>query len=369
MSFNVNGEQRRYRTRVTIDAGNIDSNLTGFTSIFQVADISSEFVDLLNATGGDIIVTNNAGIRVPISVEKFNQGTYTGVIAALTTLASSGDTEYHIYGGHVTATQPLASATYGSENATNNNVKMRLTLDEDPSGVGFVMLDTTGNANHGDPYNMESGDSISAKANNGIALDGVNEFINITNSADIDFDTDEDFSISITFRIPTGNQPAAGGTAALLGKWDSFTTPYSYSIRIFTQNFGTPADRFKIVFGRYDEITNPTVVSANTYNDGIWHHLIAWKTGNTMYLKIDDASIVSTTDTTTGTTLNTSDITIGKEIITSNELLGDLDEILIYNNGVGKAWAKARAFNILTPNTFYTFSDRIETFNKIISII
>jgi hypothetical protein len=364
MAYEVDSEFFDYRVKVTIDKDQVDSTLSNFTASVQVSDLPTGFVDIARSTGGDFRITSSDGTtRRALSVENFNQGAYTGVLVFnVASVSSSVDTDVYVYAGNSSATQPAASHAYGSENATNSNVTMRLTLDEDPSGAGEVLLDTTGNTNHGDPFNMEAGDSISAKVNNGLAADGVDEYVRVDDAATIDFAYNEDFSVEMAFRIPSTNQPDTSQvTNELIGKWDTFTgTPYN--ITFFNHTHGTPAERYLIRAFRYDGTNQPILWSANTYNDDTWHHLTFWKSGGTLYLKIDGETLVSGSDTTTGTTTNAADMTLFLAVAQGAYLKADLDEVLIHDTGVGEAHAKARAVNILTPNTFYTIGELEKAF-------
>jgi hypothetical protein len=356
--WTVDGEDFDYRVKVTIDSANIDSTLSDFTVSIQISDLPQQFVDFLRSNGGDIRLTSSDGTtRLAIAVEEFNQGAYTGaIIGNVPTVASGSDTVLYVYGGNASATQPIASDTYGSENATNSNVTMRLPLDEDPSGVGEVMFDTTQYDNDGDPTNMESGDSVSSKINNGLIFDGSNEEVDVDDDPNIDPNYNVDFSIECAFNIIEGDQPDTTiVNNFIIHKWNSFATGYPYAIGFRNQTHTPAEEEGTIYFTRYDLTNAPIVFSANAgYNDGQWHHLTAWKDGGTLYLKIDGEAVQSTSDTTTTTTTNAAGLRIANSQIQGVYGSFTMDELLYHNVGVGEAHANARAVNTLTPTTFYS---------------
>jgi hypothetical protein len=359
VNHTITGETFTDRVKFYINAGQISSTITDYPASVQISDLPTSFVDAARSNGGDFrITTDDKVTRVALSVEQFNQGAYTGVIAFNIPSADSL-TEMYISCGNGSATQPVASDTYGSENVTNGNVVARITLDEDPSGVGEVMLDTTAIDNDGEPINMEAGDSVAAGLNNGVFTDGVNEYVNFDNHATLNYDHDEDFTIGVAVKIPTGNQPdTTADSNYILAKWSSFATGYPYVLGFRNQTHATPANRFKLFFARWDLTNGPVVFSVNNgYNDGEWHHITFGKSGSTMYLKVDGEAIQSTTDTTSSSTENTADLRIANSQVQGVYSKHNTDELLIHQVWVGESHADARASNILTPTTFYTIED------------
>lgn len=96
------------------------------------------------------------------------------------------------------------------------------------------------------------------------------------------------FSMELWFRAPAGS---AGGR--LLGFGNSLarvSTNYDRHLYLDSNN--------RIVFGVYPGAVR-TVTSANTYRDGLWHHVVATLGPGGMVLYVDGASVGSLTTTTT----------------------------------------------------------------------
>jgi hypothetical protein len=367
MSWVLDGETFTNALECFIDESFIDLTLTNHTVLVPIELLPQAMVDVWRSTGGDIRAASaDYTTRRALSVEQFNQGAYTGALAInVASINPLSRTKFILFGGNGSATQPVPSNAYGSENATNIKVVARLPLDEDPSGAGEVMLDTTANNNDGEPINMESGDSIVARINKGIRLDGVNEHVILDNHATLNYNYNENFTIQFAFRIPSGNQPDTGiPNNFFLAKWSSFATGYPYAVAFRNQTHTPAGERFKLFFTRYDLTNAPVVFSANAgYNDDQWHHVTCGKDGNTLYMKVDGEAMQSTTDTTTASTVNTADLRIGNSEVQTTWGKFDMDELYIHDDWVGEAHAKAVSANILLPEQFLTFGPMQGGFN------
>ena len=117
----------------------------------------------------------------------------------------------------------------------------------------------------------------------------------------------------------------------IIEKWDGVDNSYPYVIRYVNQ---TSADNGKIVAARYDGTNNPSILSSQTIHDGSFHHVAFVKQGATLSLYIDGAVDNMTTDTTTGTTSNSSPLFIGQRGGNVNSFTGAMDDVALYNTAL-----------------------------------
>lgn len=171
--------------------------------------------------------------------------------------------------------------------------------------------------------------------NGGFRFDGVDDNMVITHSDDLEFNTTENFAISIWFKAESNEN-----TGDLISKWPSthLDTAYSYAIRILSANSSNPG---QISSARYDSddlfCNGGTIVnSVDGYMDDLWHHVVYQLNDDGMLeLYIDNSLVSSNTDNSICSLLSGSNIIIGSR---SNYVegsrkpyKGDLDEIRIYN--------------------------------------
>ncbi len=169
--------------------------------------------------------------------------------------------------------------------------------------------------------------------NNIIDFDGVDDYMEIPNSPDINFDTNDDFTVEVWLRVPIGNQRDRDvGDNDVIEKWDQGSGSYPFVIRYLNINAGIHYG--KISAARYAAPQNPGILSTVTINDGLWHHIAFVKDGGTLYLYIDGVLDGSAPDTTTGSTQNNSSLFIARRGCCGfdNFWRGSMDELRIWND-------------------------------------
>jgi hypothetical protein len=182
MAFTVGGEGFDYRFKITIDKNEIDANLTDFPVYFDLSDAPAGFWVNVKSDGGDIRVTQSDGsTQQALEVVFITTGSNIGEIHFKgSSISSSVDTDFYIYYGNVTAVQPAASSTYGSENVWDSDFEAIWHMNEDPSGSPPQLFDSTSNARHGTMAgSMTSGDLISGAVGNAISFDGANDCFDV----------------------------------------------------------------------------------------------------------------------------------------------------------------------------------------------
>jgi uncharacterized delta-60 repeat protein len=115
-----------YRTKITIDADQISSDLTDFPVYVNLANMPASFWTYVKNGGGDIRITKADGTtEVPREVVSCNTSTNAGELHFKYpgTLSSSTDTDVYIYYGNSGASDYADTATYGANNVWDSNTK------------------------------------------------------------------------------------------------------------------------------------------------------------------------------------------------------------------------------------------------------
>ena len=161
-----------------------------------------------------------------------------------------------------------------------------------------------------------------------IVTDGTATYATIPDDDSIDFNYNQDFTVSFWMRDIGGST----ASKAIVEKWTTGGTPYPYVFRTATGN--------KVIFLRFDTTNNPFITSSKVVMDSAWHHIVGVKNGSTMYLYVDGVLDGTTTDSTNTTTTNTSAVQIGRRGGGSNFWSGNLDELKIYNSALTASQVK-----------------------------
>lgn len=120
MSWNIGGESRDYRLKITMDHTQVSETDTDITITFRLNRIPGAhgFWSHVKSDGGDIIVTKSDGTtRVPLEVADVNIAGNWGNIYFKGDKSSVSDVEFYIYYGDAGASQPGRATAYGKENA------------------------------------------------------------------------------------------------------------------------------------------------------------------------------------------------------------------------------------------------------------
>lgn len=190
---------------------------------------------------------------------------------------------------------------------------------------GSNVPDSSGNGRNGTTQNMEDGDWVAAKLNNGLQFDGVNERVDCGTIAG--FERTDAFSLECWF-----NHNDVAGGRDLMGKWDGTS---GYLIYL------TAAKRVGVY------IKGPTgiidVASTTTGLHSAWHHLVITYDGSSeaaglhMYIDSSDETLVVTTDTLASSILNSSQFQLADCGSVWDPMSGILDEVLIWTKELSPA--------------------------------
>ncbi len=146
-----------YRIKLAVANAKVDADLTNFPVYVNLDDLpDATFWAHVKAACADVRITNSDGqTEMPREIVSCDTGAKTGEMHfQADALANASDTNFYIYYGNSSVTEPAADSTYGSENVWNdggsNYFKLVQHLNES-SGAGNYLLDSTTNDNDGAP--------------------------------------------------------------------------------------------------------------------------------------------------------------------------------------------------------------------------
>ncbi len=110
------------RTRITIQASQIDAGLTNFPVYVNLDDLSSAFFSTVKTDGSDIRVTESDGVtEVPIELVSIDtSGTDGELYFRATSVSSTTDTTFYIYYGNSGASAYASTSPYGARSVWSN---------------------------------------------------------------------------------------------------------------------------------------------------------------------------------------------------------------------------------------------------------
>ena len=338
-----------YRQKITIDAGQVDADLTDFPIYLNTDDLSSGFYTHALSTCADVRITkSDETTEVPREIV-FCDGTNGEIhFKASGTLSSTINGDFYIYYGNGSAADYATSATYGAENVWDSNYAAVYHLQEDPSGSAPQMLDSTSNSYDGTSAgSMTSGDSVAGKlAGNSLDLDGSND--------DILIGTTPDWAITDTFTWQTWIKTSIGtGTKTIIGDGNS-SSPYD-GINFFLNSGAlhcsmVPTSGIPNSFSRK---------GTNTYADGAWHSMVltyagtSAPTGITLYEDGVEPTYSVSSGTWSGSFSIARDLQLGTKG-TADNWNGGLDEVRLSNIVRTATWVSTEYNNQSSPSTFYS---------------
>ncbi|MGB6298881.1 MAG: LamG-like jellyroll fold domain-containing protein, partial [Rivularia sp. (in: cyanobacteria)] len=224
----------------------------------------------------------------------------------------------------LTPTVSISSATNPEATEGNETESGVFTVSLDtpaPEGGLVIPFSVSSTATEGTDYNLYA-DSFTYSGESALSFDGVDDYVSIPDSDNIDFGTDKDFTVETWVKADSNQADLQYSDNSIIEKW-SGSGSYPFVIRYLNSSG-------KIRAARYDGSNAPGINSSTTINDGQFHHIAFVKNGETLSLYIDGNLEDSTTDTTTASTQNTSPLHIGKRGNNRNYFKGEVDEVRIW---------------------------------------
>jgi hypothetical protein len=165
-----------------------------------------------------------------------------------------------------------------------------------------------------------------SSANGGSSVfDGVNDSVVLLRPVQ------DDFSLSCWFKT---NQVASGSG---FPQWYGGRGLVDCEVNSIVDDFGTSMGRGKVLFGtgRNTPSSDLTITSSLTYNDNIWHHMVATRvrTTGTMTLYLDTQQVATGTGGTQSLTSSTN-MRIGSIQVNNNFFSGNIALVQIYNRAL-----------------------------------
>jgi hypothetical protein len=329
-----------YRQKITVDNTKVSADLTDFPVYVDLADMETGFFTHVKTDGSDIRVTKSDGItEVPRQVAHISIGGTSGELhfKADGTLSSSADTDYYIYYGNAGASEPAASATYGSDNAWDSNFANVYHLQEDPSGSAPQIIDSTGNSRDGTTAgSMTTGQSVGFKIEKGLDFDGSNDHIAVSS-----------FGMSAGSSVTVEAWVNLDTTTDAVIVDESNTAGYGGGLHL-RFNSG------KLVFWSQDAAK--ALSSTATFSTATNYYVAAVYNGTNNILYLDGAQDSSSTPGALSTR-NAGNPRIGNSAVLSSgsfRFNGRMDELRISSTGRTADWILTSYNNQNSPSTFYS---------------
>lgn len=196
------------------------------------------------------------------------------------------------------------------------------------AGGATTFTDTSGNGLNGTCAGAACPDVVAGVTGNALDFDGTDDFVEIADSDLIDFDTDDDFTISVWVKLPVNQSDTGMNQNSILEKANG---AYPYVLNVANQ---THATNGRIIAARYDGSSVPAVISTTPCNDNKWHHIAFVKDGETLKLFIGGSEEDSATDTTSSSTVNSAVLWIGKRQAFATYFEGLIDDVRIYSRAL-----------------------------------
>ena len=201
-----------YRKKITIDNTKVDADQTDFPVYVDLADLGADFHSNVKSLGEDIRVTRADGVtELPRQVVVIDTGANTGELHfEANFLSSTVNTDFYIYYGNAAASEPAASAIYGSEKVWENGYAGMWHLKEDQAGIGNPNLyqDSTSNPNDGDDQISATGQGGQVSA--GQEFDGTDDYVDAGTDASLDMGSG-DFTLSAWIQTTATDSPVIAG--------------------------------------------------------------------------------------------------------------------------------------------------------------
>jgi hypothetical protein len=204
-------------------ATNPSSALTDFTFMIDLSRMSAAWWAGVNTSDGTRGRASKSDGTTELATDwiDFNDSAETGWLRAKYTgiLASSGTQEVRVYPPNTVNSAYAVGDTYGQYNAYDSNKKLYMPLEEDPSGSAPQMFDRTSNGNNGTTQgSMTSGDSVAAQVENGLDLDGTDDYISVSSSASLDL-TGGFYTLSMWVNLDASQTNWAGLLIKGVNEW------------------------------------------------------------------------------------------------------------------------------------------------------
>ncbi len=342
----------KYRQPIIVQMGQVAGALTSFPIYLDMARLgtSNHFWSNTkrNSDGGDILITNSTGTRLPVEVVAISTSSKTGeVYFKADAISSSSNITFYLYYGSSTASQPASSTTYGARSVWSSGYAAVYHFGN------MGTKDSTGQFNG--TNSITSGTSTPSAATTTAIMGGArqfygNSYINLGPS----------LKLRAQMTLSAWSRPATGNAnwAKIIGKMDpTHTAPFIvYGLTYDASNPDLPQVEMTASTTNTQEVTKDTTVPTNnayfwlagTY-DGA--HLLAYYNGLQQGTTAFTNSIA---DNTQPTELGMA--YYGGGGAQTDYYTGVMDEVRIQTVARSGKWLLTEYHNQSSPGTFYSTS-------------
>jgi len=284
--------------------------------VFRVADLGA--VETVSTASG-----NTVGIVVvPLTVELED-----GVITQMP-LSSLEDIDATVT-GMITDAHGAYRWTFDSDGA-GPTVEENFASINVPFNNDLTQIDFSGQNHHGTMNNGAVYDPIAANCKVGgcMSFDGVNDYVSIPDSADLDFGLSDSFTASIWFKTSVSINKRIFGRQSVAGQNGIYYMGINDTGTVYVALRDTNA-------------VSTVATSTETYNDGNWHHAVMVRDtlADQLRLYVDNQLEASITDASTGTFVAAIPLYLGAHTAAgfTDNFLGHLDEFQLYPRALSVA--------------------------------
>ncbi len=340
---------------ITIDADNIDDDLTDFPVYVDLADLSATFwattPSAADTVGTDIRVTTNSGAptELPRELVYASSTLQTGELHFKADLISSTtDTTFRIYYNGTTTGDYATTSTYGAQSVWSNDYLLVHHLQDDST---TSVLDSTSNSYNGTKIAINDPTESTGKLDKAQDFDGNSSAIDLS---DIEMDGLAELTASVWFTDDTGAASSRlfakdqVGVAGAFILWINGSGDLSWQVNDGSWVTSSYADYTQNADYRY---------AAGVVNDA----------DDDSFLWVDGQVRASTTFSSTLDDSDNEVLTIGADAdqgTKDNFWDGDIDEFRLSSTSRSLAWISAEYLNQSTTTDFYTVNAGVETWNS-----
>ncbi len=251
-----------FRSKITILSSKVDSDLNDFPVFIDLARLGSSnsfWQSVRSANGGDLVVTNSVGQRLPLEVVGFSTSTKSGQIYfKADALYDLTDTDFYLYYGSSTASQPASTTEYGSRNVWSGYGGV-WHLDYNGTGAQGDWRDSTANSNYSSTT-ASAPTRVAGPLGYGQQFNGTNNVIRFEKSSSME--PAGDFTLSAW--VWWGNQTSAWSKPVHYGQ-DGIAPYGAYMFQI--NNADESQTQFQVGKSTWEAIT------ATNFATGTWSYM------------------------------------------------------------------------------------------------
>jgi hypothetical protein len=258
------------RRNITINHSVIDAEMTNFPTMVSITQLG------LNTGGNDIRITDSSGNQVAREIECYNATSGKLVFHFNgTSVSNTSDTSFWMYYNNSAATEPDEDSTYGSESVWDSNYMAVWHMNNDPSGAGAQLKDSTKyNHNGTSSGSMTSGDLVDGFYGKGIHFDGSDDCIETSFNPKTQIGDGSSYTTTVLFYedvSKTGN--VFYGHVLLTPRHylmaDAYRIGTGHGSFVYFGALTMPIQTYHVVTGKYDSSTDYT------------HHILDEQTDST----------------------------------------------------------------------------------------